>query len=154
MKREKGWVYFGVLGREALASLVEQLPERVVLSWDLSRLDFPDTLELRDAGCAFNSVQEIRWEKVAEERYRVWVLSDREQGDLPEPLKPVDGEWEVEKIRTRLIDPENKRFAPQFRHYPGKVPEAGWSGRIFYRNRVATFVSFREETSHATESQR
>lgn len=151
----QGWVYSGELGAEALAQLIERLPERVLLSWELSRLDFPNGVELRDAGCAFNREVEIRWEKITEGRYRVWVLSDVERNDLSEALKPVSGNWEISESKTRLINLEDKRFSPQFEVYPVvRTREALLTTRVFYRDKIATFVSPREVTSDAEESGR
>jgi len=152
---KRGWVYSGVLGAEELRQLIESTPGRVLLSWELARLDFPSSLELRDAGCAFNSGSEIRWERVTEGRYRVWVLSDGEHNDLPDALKLIDGEWEISECETRLLDLEDKRFAPQFGRYPVvHAPEARLVCRVFYRDKVTTFVSPREVTSDAQESER
>ena len=150
-----GWVYSGTLDAGELARLVEGLPKRVLLSWELARLDFPSALELRDAGCAFNETAEIRWEKVAEGRYRVWVLSDVEPHDLPDALKPVVGNWEVSECETRLIHLEDKRFTPQFERYPVRnAPEACLRCRVFYRDKIATFVSPREVTNDAPALER
>lgn len=152
---KRGWVYSGELGAEALAQLIERLPERVLVSWELSRLDFPNGVELRDAGSAFNREAEVRWEKITEGRYRVWVLSDVERNDLPEALKPMEGEWEIAKSETRLLNLEDRRFAPQFEVYPVvNAREARLICRVFYRDKVATFVSPREVTSDAQESER
>ncbi len=151
----RGWVYSGILGAEELARLVEGLPERVLLSWELARLDFPHDLELRDAGCAFNETAEIRWEKMPEGRYRVWILSDVERHDLPDALKPVAGNWEVSECETQLIHLEDKRFSPQFERYPvGNAPEARLRCRVFYRDKIATFVSPREVSADAPELER
>ncbi|WP_088572215.1 hypothetical protein [Thermoflexus hugenholtzii] len=150
----RGWVYSGELGTDELAQLIERLPKRVILSWELARLDFPKGLELRDAGCAFNREAEIRWEKIAERRCRVWVLSDSERNDLPDTLKSVDGDWEISECETRLINLEDKRFAPQFDLYPvANRPEAQLMCRVFYRDKIATFVSPREVKTDAQESE-
>jgi hypothetical protein len=152
---KRGWVYSGVLGAEELRQLIESIPGRVLLSWELARLDFPSSVELRDAGCAFNSGAEIRWERVTEGRYRVWVLSDGERNDLPDALKLVEGDWEISECETRLLNLEDKRFAAQFDLYPvANRPEARFVCRVFYRDKVATFVSPREVTSDAQESER
>jgi len=147
---KRGWVYSGELSTEALAPLIGRLPERVLVSWELSRLDFPNGVELRDAGCAFNNISEIRWEKFAEGRYRVWVVSDVELNNLPEALRPVEGEWEIAESETRLLNLEDKRFAPQFEVYPAvSTSEARLTCRVFYREKVATFVSPRGVSSDA-----
>jgi hypothetical protein len=152
---KRGWVYSGELGTEELAQLIERLPGRVLLSWELARLDFPNSAELRDAGCAFNREAEIRWEKVAERCYRVWVLSDSERNDLPDALKSIDGDWEISECETRLLNLEDKRFAPQFDLYPvANRPEAQFVCRVFYRDKVATFVSPREVKTDVQESER
>lgn len=152
---KRGWVYSGTLGAEALERLIERLPERVFLSQELARLDFPSGVELRDAGCAFNREAEIRWERIGEERYRVWVLSDGERNDLPDALKPVEGNWEISECVTRLLNLQDKRFAPQFAQYPVvNAPEARLRCRVFYRDRVASFVSPREVETDAEEPER
>ena len=151
----QGWVYCGNLDAEALVRLIQQLPERALLSWGLSRLDFPKGVELRDVGSAFNREADVRWEKIAEGRYRVWVLSDVQRSDLPEALKPVEGEWEIAESRTQLLNLDDRRFAPQFEVYPVvNAPEAPLKCRVFYRDKVATFVSPREVSSDAQEPQR
>ncbi len=151
----RGWVYAGELGAEALVQLIERLSGRVLLSWELAQLDFPNSVELRDAGCAFNHEVEIRWEKAAEGLYRVWVLSDAERRDLPDALRPVPGEWEVVECTSQLVNLEDKRFAPQFEVYPVvNAREARLICRVFYRDKVATFVSPREVRSDAQESER
>ena len=152
---KRGWVYSGVLGAEELRQLIESTPGRVLLSWELARLDFPSSLELRDAGCAFNSGSEIRWERVTEGRYRVWVLSDGERNDLPDALKSIDGDWEISECETRLLNLEDKRFAPQFERYPvANAPEVQLVCRVFYRDKLATFVSPREVKTDAQKSER
>ncbi|MDR7416045.1 MAG: hypothetical protein QN200_06185 [Armatimonadota bacterium] len=152
---KQGWVYSGVLGAEELRQLIESIPGRVLLSWGLARLDFPNVLELRDAGCAFNHEAEIRWEKAAEGRYRVWVLSDSGRNDLPDALRLVEGNWEISECTTRLLNLEDRRFAPQFAFYPVvNAPEARLKCQVFYRDKVATFVSPREVESDAQESER
>jgi hypothetical protein len=151
----RGWVYCGNLDAEALVRLIQQLPERVLLSWELSRLDFPNGVQLRDAGCAFNREAEVRWEKITGGRYRVWILSDVQRSDLPEALRPVEGEWEIAESRTQLLNLGDRRFAPQFEVYPAvNAPEASLKCRVFYRDKVATFVSPREVRSNAQESER
>ncbi len=150
-----GWVYFGELGEAELVELIERLPKRVLVSWELSRLDFPGSVELRDVGCAFNSSSEIRWEKLSEGRYRVWVLSDSECHDLPDVLKSVDGKWEIAECEIRLINLEDRRFAPQPNLYPVvNRPEGQLVCRVFYKDKVATFVSPREVKTDAQESER
>jgi hypothetical protein len=152
---KQGWVYSGTLGAEALERLIERLPERVLLSQELARLDFSSGVELRDAGCAFNREAEIRWERAAEGRYRVWVLSDVERNDLPDALKPVEGDWERSECVTRLLNLQDKRFAPQFARYPVvNAPEARLRCQVFYRERIATFVSPREVATDAEELER
>lgn len=151
----QGWVYSGELSTEELAQLVERLRGRVLLSWELARLDFPNSVELRDAGCAFNHEAEIRWEKVAERRYRLWVLSDSERTDLPDALKTIEGNWEISECEPRLVNLEDKRFAPQFAVYPvANALEARLQCRVFYRDKVPTFVSPREVKTDAQEPER
>lgn len=152
---KQGRVYSGELKAEVLIQLIERLPERVLLSWNLSRLDFPSNIELRDCGCAFNSSIEIRWEKLTEERYCVWILSDVELKDLPEDLRPIEGEWKIEEKTIQLINLNDRRFAPQFEVYPVvNTQEARLICRVFYRNKIAIFISPREVISNAQESER
>ena len=76
MRHKQVWVYSGELNKDALCRLIASLPERIVLSWDLARLDFPQNMEVRQAGCAFNREIEVRWEMVSDDLFRVLVLSD------------------------------------------------------------------------------
>ena len=149
----KGWVYSGELAADALRSLLRSFPGLTLLSWDLAQLDFPPGIEPRQAGCAFSSSLEVRWEPVAEGRFRVLVLSDAEIPNLPPEFEPAEGDWQrSESTLLRLVDLDDKRFAPQFSAYPG----GGRSGvqlrcTVFFRNGIVTFVSPRE-VSYAQES--
>jgi hypothetical protein len=148
----KGWVYSGELTADALRSLIRSFSGLTTLSWDLARLDFPTDIEPRQAGCAFSPSLEVRWEPVSEGRFRVLVLSDAELTDLPPELEPVEGDWQHDESTLRLVDLDDKRFAPQFSAYPGGGrSDAKLRCRVFSRNGVVTFVSPRE-VSYAQES--
>jgi len=148
----KGWVYSGELAADALRSLLHSFPGLTLLSWDLAQLDFPAGIEPRQAGCAFSSSLEVRWEPVAEGRFRVLVLSDVEIPNLPPEFEPAEGDWQRSESTLRLVDLDDKRFAPQFSAYPG----GGRSGvqlrcSVFLRSGIVTFVSPRE-VSYAQKS--
>jgi hypothetical protein len=79
-------------------------------------------------------------------------LSDAELTDLPPELEPVEGDWQHDESTLRLVDLDDKRFAPQFSAYPGGGrSDAKLRCRVFSRNGVVTFVSPRE-VSYAQES--
>jgi hypothetical protein len=141
----KGWVYGGQLDNATLRSLLQSFAELRILSWDLARLDFPPGIELRQAGSAFNSNLEVRWEATSHARFRVLILSDTELTNLPQEIKLLEGTWQHHESELHLVDLDDKRFAPQFSAYPG----GGRSGaklrcRVFSRNGVKVFVSPRE----------
>ncbi len=147
----KGWVYSGELSGEALNSLIQSFPGLTILSWDLAKLDFPSGMELRQAGCAFNSRLEIRWEASSDAHFKVLILSDGELTGLPKELKALEGDWQCSESTILLLDLEDKRFAPQFSAYPGSGSRARLRCNVFLRNGVVTFVSPRE-VYHAEES--
>ncbi len=140
-----GFVYTGKFSREELIEFIDKLHERIILSWELSHLNFPEDVELRDAGSAFNCKLEIRWQKMEMERYQVLVLSDIELKSLPESLERLDGDWKISECVTQLINLNDKRFNPQFKVYPVvNTPLAKLKCKIFYNNKIPIFISPRE----------
>lgn len=137
----KGFVYTGTLSAEELRALRDELGLSTQISWDIARLDFSD--ELRDAGSAFGPKAELRWERIDDRRFRVILLTDVLRENVP--LEPIEGEWTVEEIKTRLVDLCASQFSPQFHKYPGvDASSARLRCRVFYRDGVALFVSPQE----------
>lgn len=137
---KKGYVYTGRVDSEMLKELVQNLNNKILLSWDLSQLDFSE--DLRDAGCAFDSKAEIRWQRVGD-IFRVLVLSDDERPDIG--FKLVQGDWRIQDGKTTTISMNDHHFSPQFEKYPTvDTASARLNYKVFYRNHVAMFVSPRE----------
>lgn len=136
----KGYVYTGQLDSETLKRLIQSLPNAILLSWDLSQLDFSG--DLRDAGCAFNSKTEIRWQRVGD-IFRVLVLSDDERPNIGFEL--VQGDWRIQDGKTTTISMNDHQFSPQFEKYPTvNTASASLNYKVFYRYNIAMFVSPRE----------
>jgi len=143
--KEQGFVYVGTLSKEEVTSLLGRMSVAVHFAWDLAHLDAGEGIpgDLRDRGVAFNERCEVRWQRIGEEDFRVWVLSDEPQKDLPLPI--AEGEWTTEVQETRLWNLEEKAIHPPFDRYPAlDAPVGKLRCRIFYRDGVAMFVSPRE----------
>ena len=143
--REQGFVYTGTISEEKLKSLLERISVAFHFAWDLAHMEVGEGSpgDLRYCGVAFNERCEVRWQRTGKGNFRVWVLSDGPQNDLPLPI--AEGEWTTEVQETRLWNLEEKAIHPPFDRYPAlNAPVGKLRCRIFYRDGVAMFVSPRE----------
>ncbi len=139
-----GFVYRGELRADELEALRARLGLSTTLSWELARLDF--AAELRESGSAFGPAGELRWTRLDGERFRVLLLCDAPQSDIP--LEAVPGTWTQREEVTKLVNLTAPQFAPQFQEYPRvHAPVARLRCRVFYRDGIAMFVSPREVMS-------
>lgn len=139
----RGFVYTGTLNSEQIQNLLKRLNNAVWLSWDLTSINFDKNL--RDNGIAFNYCCEVRWQRIGEDAFQVWMLSDKEMEVKELPLTEVDGEWQMGEADTRLVPLDAPHFNPPFDRYPNVNSEkAKLKSHVFYRNGVAMFVSPRE----------
>lgn len=142
---EKGFVYTGTLSEEDLSSLLERLKVAAHFCWSLAELkageDLPD--DLKESGTAFNKRCEVRWQRIDENEFRVLVLCDEPQGELP--LSPAEGEWTTETQETQLWNLKEAAINPPFENYPILSALVGkLRCRVFYRDGMAMFLSPRE----------
>lgn len=143
----QGFVYTGTLNAEQLQRLLERLNSAVWLGWDLADINFDRSL--RDGGTAFNARCEIRWQRIGNDAFRAWVLSD--ESVEAAPLTKVDGEWRTEETTTRLAPLDASQFNPPFDRYPvAHSAKARLRCRVFFLDGMAVFVSAREVVSDET----
>jgi len=142
---QRGFVYTGTLSEKDLKALLERLKVQVHFTWSLAELEPGEgpPVDLRDDGTAFNDRCEVRWQRLDEEKFLVWVLSDEAQDGIP--LSPAEGGWTTEEQKTCLWNLKETAIDPSFDQYPTVGREQGkMSCRVFYREGMATFISPRE----------
>ena len=141
---KKGYVYYKLVDKEYLKATLEKLEPQIHFMWTLDKFtvgaSIPETV--LDAGSAFNSSMEIKWEKDSQ-MYHVWILSDKKieiQG-----WSEIQDDWKTKEKELELISLDNKKFSPKFNIYPKIGKSSGRvKARIFYRNTIPVFVSLRE----------
>ena len=141
---KKGYVYYKLVAKEYLKTILEKLEPQIYFMWTLDKFTvgtmIPETVF--DAGSAFNSSMEIKWEKDGQ-MYHVWILSDKKieiQG-----WDEIQGDWKTEEKELKLINLNDKKFSPNFNVYPQIKKSSGRvRARIFYRNAIPVFISLRE----------